>query len=512
MQQRRARPADRRGRRAAVLAALVALLLGGDRAALRALGDGAVASAQLAAAQPAEAVPAEAAPAAPSRAPARRRAPAGKGKPRGKGKPPVSAPELGAEPVDPYASPTSGLDVATVTVPPRVGIADLPAMQGLLAVQRLDAWLLHDDQGQDPVALRLLAPIYRPQHAWFYVLPVTGEPTLLSHAADAAAFEKVTGQKLTYSGYREQLSALRELLKGKKQVAMELDVQPERPGAAKLPADTRELLRGLKVSVVSSDNLVQYTTAVWGSAGHTAHHVAVHHLVELRKDALAHLAKQLKAGAAITEYQLQQRLVSGMAMRGVVGPPPSVAAGVNTATPGYQPSAVRSAVIQEGDLVLIGLALRVDQPDGIFAAQTWVAYAGAAVPERVSKLFDSVTLARDQAIALISDRNAKRKPLRGYEVDRLARGVLSKAGLAAQVLHRSGHSIDTSLEGAGANLDDYDRKDTRSLVAGTGVTLGPAVYFAGELGVRSEVTVFVSPSGPEVTTPAQHEVEALLAP
>jgi hypothetical protein len=29
--------------------------------------------------------------------------------------------------------------------------------------------------------------------------------------------------------------------------------------------------------------------------------------------------------------------------------------------------------------------------------------------------------------------------------------------------------------------------------------------------VRSEVSVFLSPSGPEITTPAQNEIEALFA-
>jgi Xaa-Pro aminopeptidase len=121
-------------------------------------------------------------------------------------------------------------------------------------------------------------------------------------------------------------------------------------------------------------------------------------------------------------------------------------------------------------------------------------------------------LARDQAISLIAERYRKRRPLRGYEVDQVARGVIAKAGLGDRFLHRAGHSIDTSLDGAGADLDDYEVKDNRSLVAGTGVTLGPGVYFAGELGLRSEVTLFLSPSGPEVTTPAQQSVEALLAP
>jgi Xaa-Pro dipeptidase len=431
-------------------------------------------------------------------------------------------------PVDPYEALPTPTDTPTVTIPPRLGISDLPAMQGLFAVQRLDGWLLQDRDGQNAVALQLVAPIYRPAGPWYYLLPASGEPVLICQAADAAAFEKLAGRKVLYQSDRELQQALRGALKGKKTLAMELALASNAPAAAagakaakparaakarRPPKDlVRDTLRALKISVVSSDQLVQYTTAVWGQAGHTAHHVAVHHLIELRKEVLVFVARQLRAGAAVTEHDVQQRLQRGMAMRGVVGPAPRVAAGAHTAEPAYSPTQERSSAIREGDLISISLALRLDKPDGIFAAQTWVAYAGASAPERIVKLFDSVTLARDQAIALIAERYRKRRPLRGYEVDALVRATLTKAGLGPQLKQRTGHSIGTALEGTGANLDEHDVKDTRSLVAGTGVTVAPGVYFEGELGVRSEVTLFLSPAGPQITTPPQLEVEALLAP
>lgn len=420
----------------------------------------------------------------------------------------------------------------------RVGLANVTAVQGLLAVQRLDGWLLADrGDGANPVAVQLTLPAYKPAGPWYYLLPASGEPVLLCQPADAAAFDKLAGRKLTFQSDRELTAQLKAVLKGKKTLAMELPAAPAAVAAGEgkageagkagkagkaakappAPKDAvRDALKALKITAVSSDQLVQYTTAVWGQAGHTAHHVAVHHLLELRKDALAFVAKQLRAGAAVTERDVAARIERGMQMRGVVGPAPRVAAGAHTADPSYTPAAEGSAPIQRGDVLSIALAVRLDRPDGIFAAQTWVAFVGEQVPERVVKLFDSVTLARDQAIALIADRARKRRPLRGAEVDALVRGTLSKAGLGAQLLHPAGHSIGPAAPGAtatgtgtGAHLDD---KDPRSLVPGTGVTVGPGVYFAGELGVRSEVTLFLSPSGPEITTPAQVEVEALLAP
>lgn len=483
------------------------------------------------AARPPAAAPAAAAKPATSRAAAKakaKKAPARKAPPVEPAPAPAAAPD--EAPVDPYAAPPAPSDQPALVIPPRLSIADATAMQGLFAVQRLDGWLLADrGDGANPVAVQLTLPAYKPAGPWYYLLPASGEPVLLCQPADAAAFDKLAGRKLTFQSDRELTAQLKAVLKGKKTLAMELPAAGAGAGEGKAgtgkagkpvkappaPKDAvRDALKALKITAVSSDQLVQYTTAVWGQAGHTAHHVAVHHLIELRKDALAFVAKQLRAGAAVTERDVAARIERGMQMRGVVGPAPRVAAGVHTADPSYIPAAEGSAPIQRGDVLSISLAVRLDKPDGIFAAQTWVAFAGEQVPERVVKLFDSVTLARDQAIALIADRARKRRPLRGAEVDALVRGTLTKAGLGAQLSHPAGHSIGSAapggpVAGTGANLDD---KDPRSLVPGTGVTVGPGVYFAGELGVRSEVTLFLSPSGPEITTPAQVEVEALLTP
>ena len=154
--------------------------------------------------------------------------------------------------------------------------------------------------------------------------------------------------------------------------------------------------------------------------------------------------------------------------------------------------------------------LKRDKPEGIWAAQTWVAFADTTVPEGVKRAFESVTLARDQAIALITDRSRKYRPITGAEVDDATRGFIKKSGFDDRVMHRTGHSIDNDLQGSGADLDNYEVRDTRILTPGTGFTVGPGVYFVGQFGLRAEISVYLTPSGPEITTPAQDEVEALL--
>ncbi len=412
------------------------------------------------------------------------------------------------QPDDPYAEPAKPVPA---TIPARVGIEDMITVQGLLAMQRLDGWLLFDRDGENPIASRLVNPDGHPTRPWFYLLPSRGEPMLLVHTAELRSFDHVAGKKLTYQGHRDLAGQLKTLLKGQRTIAIEYSAKASVPSVSRVDAGTVELIKAAGVQVRSSETLVQFTKAIWGDAGRTAHYVAVHHLVEIRKDALAYAAKQLAYGNALTEYDLQQRLTRAMTMRGLVGTPPVVAAGVNTADPYYVPSAAKTATIKRGDLIVISLAAKIDKPDGIWAAQTWVAIADATVPDVFAKAFDIASLARDQAIVLVTDRNAKRRPVTGADVDNAVRGFLEKAGYKDKIMHRTGHSIDNDFQGGGADLDNFEVKDTRILTPGTGFTVGPGLYFAGQFGVRSEVSVFFAPAGPEITTPAQNEIEALFA-
>jgi Xaa-Pro dipeptidase len=413
------------------------------------------------------------------------------------------------KPDDPYAAPAPKDDVQKI--PARVGIANIAAVQGLLAVQRLDGWLLFDRDGENPIAARLVSPEGHPSRPWFYMIKARGEPLALVHESEKRSFEHLPGQKLTYTGYRDLDKQLRALLKGTKTIAVEYSAKAAVPSVSRVDAGTMEVIRGAGVAVRSSDTLVQYTKAIWGDAGRTAHYVAVHHIAELRKEALAFVTKQLIANQPVTEYDVQQKLVRGMQMRGLVGAPPVVAAGVNTADPYYVPNASKAAPIKRGDLIVISLAAKVDKPEGIYAAQTWCAVADATVPEPIKNAFQTVSVARDQAIAQIADRNRKNRPVTGADVDQATRAFFKKQAVADRVMHRTGHSIDNDLQGGGADLDDFEVKDTRILIPGTGFTVGPGLYYPGQFGVRSEVSVYFAPSGPEVTTPAQDDVEALLA-
>src|SRR5262249_8104474 len=197
-----------------------------------------------------------------------------------------------------------------------------------------------------------------------------GSPVALVHCAELRSLVHLAGTKLTYQGYRDLDKQLRAMLKGVKSVAVEYSAKAAVPAVSRVDAGTLEVIRAAGVQIRSSDMLVQFTKAIWGDARRTAHYVAVHHVVELRKEALAFVAKRLQNGEPVTEHDVQQEILRGMTMRGLVGPPPVVAAGANTADPYYVPSADKAARIKRGDLIVISLAATLDNPDSPYPAHT----------------------------------------------------------------------------------------------------------------------------------------------
>jgi Xaa-Pro aminopeptidase len=134
------------------------------------------------------------------------------------------------------------------------------------------------------------------------------------------------------------------------------------------------------------------------------------------------------------------------------------------------------------------------------------------VPERAAALFAVIRDARDAAVAFLHDTWTAGRPIQGREVDDVARRVVTAAGHGAHFIHRTGHSIDRATHGMGPNIDNLETNETRTLMPGVGFSIEPGIYIPGEIGLRTEINVYVGEDGPEVTTPRpQHEIQALLA-
>jgi Xaa-Pro aminopeptidase len=92
-------------------------------------------------------------------------------------------------------------------------------------------------------------------------------------------------------------------------------------------------------------------------------------------------------------------------------------------------------------------------------------------------------------------------------VDRAVRDHIASKGYGEKFIHRTGHSITTSVHGDGANLDDLETHDTRELVEGLAFSIEPGIYLPDEgLGVRTEIDVVMTEEGPKVFSKVQEEL------
>jgi Xaa-Pro aminopeptidase len=99
--------------------------------------------------------------------------------------------------------------------------------------------------------------------------------------------------------------------------------------------------------------------------------------------------------------------------------------------------------------------------------------------------------------------------LRGFEVDRACRTSIERAGYGAQFIHRTGHSLGEDVHGNGVHMDDYETHDDRRLIPGTGFTIEPGIY-TDRYGVRTEINMFVTSAGAQVTGPLQRDIVPLV--
>jgi Xaa-Pro aminopeptidase len=282
------------------------------------------------------------------------------------------------------------------------------------------------------------------------------------------------------------------------------------PYVSRVDAGTVELVRQAGAEVVSSGDLIQRFSAVWDADAIARHRQASEKLYRVKDRAFDAVARRLRDGVATTEYDIQQLMAGWFRDEGMVSDAdPNVSAAENSGNPHYLPTEAAHRAIRRDEIVLLDLWGKLDRPGAVYADITWIGYAGMRVPERFAKAFSAVRGARDAGIRLVQDATRAGRELRGFEVDRAASAVLRDAGYADNILHRTGHSLGETVHGNGVNMDDYETHDDRRLLAGTGFTIEPGVYF-DDFGVRTEINMIVAPRDAAVTGPLQTEILALV--
>jgi Xaa-Pro aminopeptidase len=281
------------------------------------------------------------------------------------------------------------------------------------------------------------------------------------------------------------------------------------PYISRVDAGTVELVRQHGVEVRSSGDLVQRFEARWDEAALGSHRRAAEALYRIKDRAFEAIGQRTHREGGTKEYEIQQLMVGWFRDEGLVSDaPPVVAAQENAANPHYLPTIDRSRNIGRDELVLLDLWGKLSTPGAVYADITWVGFTGSRVPDLVARAFSAVCAARDRAVSLVREATGAGRELRGWQVDRAAREVLQQRGYAAHILHRTGHSLGTEVHGNGVHMDDFESHDERRLLAGSGFTVEPGLYF-DTFGVRTEVNVFVGDREAELTGPAQAAIAVL---
>jgi Xaa-Pro dipeptidase len=378
--------------------------------------------------------------------------------------------------------------------------ASLERIQRELREQRLDAWLLFDFRGLNPIASAVLG-LPGLSRRYFVLIPAEGRPIALTHRIEQQPWSGWIGENRVFLAWQELEAELSRLLSGRRAVAMEYSGRDAVPYVDLIPAGVVELVRSAGVEVVSSADLVSAFHARWSPEGEASHRRTAALLQEVAAGAFRRIGESLAAGAEPTEWSLREWIRRALRERGLrVGADCTVAVNANAANPHYGSTAEAHAPILRGDLVLIDLWGKEDER-AVYADQTWMGYVGTEVPERLREIWTAVRDARDAAVDLARSRWSAGEPVAGYELDDAARGLIRARGFGEAFLHRTGHSIDRELHGSGPNLDNLETRDGRRLIRGIGFSVEPGIYLAGDVGFRSEIGVFMGADGPEVTTP-----------
>jgi Xaa-Pro aminopeptidase len=365
--------------------------------------------------------------------------------------------------------------------------------------EQADAWIVYGYKGINPTFSYFFDDRRLSRRA-FYVIPASGEPHLIVHAVDADRFKDVA--RRVYHDKDDLLRCLTEEAARHKRVLMEYSPNGALPAASYLDAGTYQLLCGLGFDIRSSQDVHQKLFSRWTPADLADHQRSASVYFDSLQETLWHVRKNV---GRVTERDVLQVLSERCSREGVEICVPCVAVNQHSAMPSYQLKDA-GATVNEGDWLFIDCHSRT--PGKVFSDITWVSYVGQNPPAAYVAAFDAVRGARDLAVETLRDAYKHKRRIEGWELDRVARDYFKERGQEQYFTHRLGHSLGRDIHGPGANLDDFESHDTRPLIPGTAFTIEPGLYFQ-DFGVRTEINVFLTESGPEILTPLQASIQCI---
>jgi len=389
------------------------------------------------------------------------------------------------------------------------------SIQSALREQNIDGWLFYDFWKRNEFAQRILD---YPKHIlntrrFFYLIPAHGEPRKLVHSIERWNLDHLPGEKTIFLSWQSLEEGLKKILSGMKTVAMEYSPGNAIPYISKVDAGTIETVKKAGVNVVSSMNLTQYFESRWTEAAYRDNLETATIMRGVVDKTFGFMKERIRSKQRVTEYDVQQFMLNLFHQNGLMtDEAPNCSVNANSGNPHYEPTKDVHAELHEGDFVLIDLWSKKNTPGSTYNDITWVGYLGTSVPEKYTKIFNIVKGARDAAVDLLKKSFAEKKSVRGCDVDDAARKYIEQHKFGEYFIHRTGHSITEDLHGSGANMDNLETRDERTIIPETSFSIEPGIYFLGDFGIRSEINVYISKNYEVIVPgePRQQEVIAIL--
>ena len=389
---------------------------------------------------------------------------------------------------------------------------NLEAIQSALREAGHDGWLFYDHHHRDPIGERILGldPKAHITRRWYYFIPAEGEPRKLVHRIEQGRLDALPGSKGLYSSWQELAGGLESMVGDARRLAMQYSPNNAIMYVSMVDAGTIEFLRSIGKQIVSSADLVSQFEAVLNEEQIASHKVAQSAIDVILEEAWRKIGRSLRPAngpaSELTEFEMVEFLSAAMRSEGLVWENgPNVSVNANCSDSHYEPTAERTAPIRQGDFVLIDIWGKLDKPGSVFYDITWTGVVGREPGDREQLVFETVRNARDAAIAAVEAAYAAGRPIRGFEADDAARGVIREAGFGQYFTHRTGHNIAEDIHGPGAHLDNLETHDERLLLPNTCFSVEPGIYLP-EFGVRSEVDMMTAPGKAWVTGKIQREL------
>ena len=399
--------------------------------------------------------------------------------------------------------------------PSQSTIAKIQSIQAALRDQKMDGWLFYDFWKRNEFAQRILE---LPKHVlntrrFFYLVPAHGEPQKLVHSIERWNLDHLPGEKTIFLSWQSLEEGLKKILQGVKTVAMEYSPANAIPYISKVDAGTVEMVKRTGVEVISSMNLAQYFESRWPEEAYLDNLDAATTVRQIVLRAFEYIGQTIRSKERITEYDVQQFMLKHFKENNLVTmEAPNCSVNANSGNPHYEPTKDVHSELHEGDFVLIDLWAKKNKPGATYNDICWTGYLGKSVPEKYTRIFEIVKGARDAAVDFLKQSMAARKSVRGCDVDDIARNYIVRHGYGEFFIHRTGHSITEDLHGSGANLDNLETRDERTIIPETAFSVEPGIYFLGDFGIRSEINVYISKNHEVIVPgePRQQEVVAIL--